>query len=529
MEQLLDYFKGRDDVIAVSHGDGFHPERGTRITPERLQEHLAGRTCYGFYLMQPDNTVLASCVDHDNKAHAPDPLWRSKAEAVHRRLTELGIPTLIEVSQSGEAAHNWIFFSEPVPAATVRAFWKRIESDLGIKFKEIYPRQDKLKDDDESLGNLIRYPLWNKSRFVDVEWQTIEPQQALTIRKLTATELQSLVPAKTEPKTLEGLSARVQKLVTEPGTMLVRRWSGDGEGLADGSRSAICCSIASGLVRKFVPTEEIAAALRHWCRQHNYDKGERDDWIKLTIDKAYLFVADHVQSTDEPHQQPIEFERITCQQLDSATYEQEYLIERTLVRGQPCILAGGKKTLKTSLIVYMAIALATGGRFLGRLQAKQCRVTVMSGESGLATIQETARRIAAVASVKLADIESLIWSTSLPKIGSALHLEALERFLKADAIEVLFLDPAYLAMPGGDAGNLFVQGELLSGLNDVCQQLGVGLVLAHHTRKGNGKDFDAPELESIAWAGFQEFCRQWLLIGRREKYEPRERASTACG
>ena len=46
------------------------------------------------------------------------------------------------------------------------------------------------------------------------------------------------------------------------------------------------------------------------------------------------------------------------------------------------------------------------------------------------------------------------------------------------------------------------------------------MVLAHHTRKGRADPFAAPELGDIAWSGFQEFARQWLLISRRELYQP---------
>ena len=215
------------------------------------------------------------------------------------------------------------------------------------------------------------------------------------------------------------------------------------------------------------------------------------------------------------------YKRLTCAELDAGNFELKYLIEHTLVAGQPCIVAGGKKCLKTSLILDMGIALAKGGFFLGKLKvSRPCRTAIMTGESGIATIQETCRRICTAAGYNLGDIEGLIFSEDLPQFGSVAHEDALRRFIEEDEIEVIVIDPAYLCLPGADAGNLFAQGDLLRGMSKVCSDCGCTMILCHHTRKTKVDPFAPPELEDIAWAGFQEFARQWLLVGRREQYEP---------
>jgi len=217
----------------------------------------------------------------------------------------------------------------------------------------------------------------------------------------------------------------------------------------------------------------------------------------------------------------VHYKRLSCAELDAGSYELEYLIDRTLVAAQPCIVAGGKKCLKTSLILDMGISLAIGGFFLGKLKVNRaCKVGIMTGESGLATIQETARRICRAAGHRLGDIGGLVFSEDLPRFGSLDHEDALRRFIMDDELEIVMIDPAYLCLPGADSGNLFVQGDLLRGMSKVCTDTGCMMILAHHTRKTKTDPFSPPELEDIAWAGFQEFARQWFLVGRREAYEP---------
>ena len=240
-----------------------------------------------------------------------------------------------------------------------------------------------------------------------------------------------------------------------------------------------------------------------------------------SLDAEIVKAADAEDQQTESDRANIEFHRLTCAELDAGEYDLEYLIDNVLVARQPCILAGSKKSLKTSLLIDLGISLAVGGHFLGKLPVNRaCRVGLMSGESGLGTIQETARRIAAAAGYQLSDIGGLIFSDDLPQFGHVGHEEALRRFIMADELEIIGIDPAYLCLPAVDHSNLFQVGERLRGMAKVCQETGAMLLVAHHTKRGKVDPFGAPELEDIAWAGFQEWCRQWLLIGRRERYEP---------
>ena len=215
------------------------------------------------------------------------------------------------------------------------------------------------------------------------------------------------------------------------------------------------------------------------------------------------------------------FVRLTCPELDAASLSIEYLVRRAVVAGQPGIIAGPKKSLKTSIVIDLGLSLATGTPFLGELEVpRPVKVAIMSGESGMATIQETARRVAHAKRHELSNVDGLIVSDSLPQLESVSDLDALAQFINADALEVLILDPTYLMMSGEDAGNLFKQGSLLRPLTELGQKLGCTILLVHHTRKAIGRDpFQPPDLEDIAWSGFQEWARQWILLGRRERYE----------
>lgn len=219
----------------------------------------------------------------------------------------------------------------------------------------------------------------------------------------------------------------------------------------------------------------------------------------------------------------VRYTAITSQELATNTYELSYLIDGILVRGQPSIIAGPKKTLKTNISIDLALSLGQAGLFLNRFNAAEAaRVGVMSGESGAATIQETARRIAWSKNWTLEHFTNVVWSFDVPQLGHLEHTEALRAFILEHELEVLILDPTYLMMMGigQDAGNLFVVGSFLKSLGELAQETGCTPILCHHLRKNVAEPYEPAELENIAWAGFQEFVRQWILLNRRVKYDP---------
>ncbi|RIK73194.1 MAG: hypothetical protein DCC68_25300 [Planctomycetota bacterium] len=217
----------------------------------------------------------------------------------------------------------------------------------------------------------------------------------------------------------------------------------------------------------------------------------------------------------------LDFGIMTTAELDAGDYDVEFYIEDVLVARQPMILAGAKKSLKTSILIAMAVALALGDLFLRKFVVNGARrVLIFSGESGAGTIRETCRRVVKSHGYTMAELGNLYWSVRLPRFGDAEHIDALRVLLKRHSIEVVIVDPAYLALPSDEPGNLFAQGALLSGVTAACEEAGATLILAHHTKKNVVNPFQPVELEDISWAGFQEWTRQWALVSRRTPYNP---------
>lgn len=231
-------------------------------------------------------------------------------------------------------------------------------------------------------------------------------------------------------------------------------------------------------------------------------------------------VAGRLESIHEANGKPSRFEIIDAKSFAASDYSVDYLIDDVLVTGQPCILGGPQKALKTSLVVSLFMSLAIGAPFLGKFKVnRRCRTLLLSGESGLGTLQETSARISFAMGVNLAHVEGWHICSTIPQLSSDEDMAELGRLLRKHSIDAVAVDPLYLAMPSDDVANLFAQGELLGRVTALCQPLGVTPILLHHTNRSVSRSYEPAELTDLAFAGFPEFARQWLLVNRREKYE----------
>ena len=173
-----------------------------------IRSHLTGRApgqsadfTAGVYPMLPDETCWFLAADFDKKS------WTQDVAAFRDTARAKGVPVAIERSRSGNGAHAWIFFSEPVGAGDARRLGALLITatmdqcpDIGFdSYDRFFPSQDTMPTG--GFGNLIALPLQNRPRengnsvFVDDAFRPYEDQWAYlsTIGRLSRTDLLSMV------------------------------------------------------------------------------------------------------------------------------------------------------------------------------------------------------------------------------------------------------------------------------------------------------------------------------------------------
>jgi hypothetical protein len=81
-----------------------------------IEAHLRGNIIAGLYPLCRDETCHLLAIDFDDDG------WQKDCAVLREVCGAFGVPLALERSRSGNDAHAWFFFAEPLPASLARRF-----------------------------------------------------------------------------------------------------------------------------------------------------------------------------------------------------------------------------------------------------------------------------------------------------------------------------------------------------------------------------------------------------------------------
>ena len=184
------------------------------VIDTELRGHLQGRQVVGVYALQADDTCWFVAADLDG------PTWPTDIAALREVCQEHGLTPAVERSRSGDGAHRWLFFTDPVPAASARALGLMLLTEALARtatltmasYDRLFPSQDSAPAG--GFGNLIALPLQRHARgqhntvFLDEHLQPIADQWSYlaSLPRIAPAQLQQLLAAAGSSETVLGLA-----------------------------------------------------------------------------------------------------------------------------------------------------------------------------------------------------------------------------------------------------------------------------------------------------------------------------------
>ena len=180
------------------------------LTSQDVYRHLEGKdeNCcdvVGLYAIMPDNNCSFLCTDFDDKSCKHG--YKDDVLAFVGVCRDWQIPYAIERSRSGNGAHVWIFFEEPLPAFKARRLGNAILTEAMNRdgrmsfnsYDRFFPNQDRMPEG--GFGNLVALPLQGQARknlnsvFVDDDFLAYKDQWTFlyNIKKLREDDVDKLL------------------------------------------------------------------------------------------------------------------------------------------------------------------------------------------------------------------------------------------------------------------------------------------------------------------------------------------------
>jgi superfamily II DNA or RNA helicase len=134
------------------------------LNSQAIEDHLRGKIVAGIYPLLPDETCWFLAIDFDGEE------WQKDISTIRKVCSEFAMPVAVERSRSGNGAHAWFFFEQPIPAFEARKLGSALltysmnqRHEIAFKsYDRFFPNQDTMPKG--GFGNLIALPLQKAAR-----------------------------------------------------------------------------------------------------------------------------------------------------------------------------------------------------------------------------------------------------------------------------------------------------------------------------------------------------------------------------
>ncbi len=199
------FVRGICDLPRIRCGDCSH-QAFLPVDDAALHAHLTGKHVMGVYPLLLDETCWFLAIDLDGAS------WFDDVRAFAQTCAAASVPVAVERSRSGDGAHAWFFFAQPVPAALARQMGCALitetmsrRHELGMaSYDRLFPNQDTMPRG--GFGNLIALPLQHGPRqaghsvFLNLEDASLvpygDPEQwahLASVRRLGRVDVEKIV------------------------------------------------------------------------------------------------------------------------------------------------------------------------------------------------------------------------------------------------------------------------------------------------------------------------------------------------
>jgi len=210
-----------------------------------------------------------------------------------------------------------------------------------------------------------------------------------------------------------------------------------------------------------------------------------------------------------PDRLGVGFKRTNTNDLMAATFPPLKAIVPGYVYGGFTVLAGRQKLGKTWLAIDWAVAVATGGVAMGKLDCQQGDVLYIDLENGPRRIQDRIRTLFPPG-LTLPDMSRLEWVTEAPQLDRGL-LDHMERWrLSVDDPRLVVIDVLQRIKPPGNRTQNAYENDYSTWapLQEWATKHGVAVLGLHHTKKGGAED----PLEALSGSNGLSACADTTIV-----------------